>query len=152
MDINNVNKDKRSFKEKIIKLFKRDFKNWESKSRGYIEDKESARRLLLNARKKANSKPSRLKDIWENVQLLFSFIKDWLDGAYKEVSTQTIVIMIVGILYFVVPTDIIPDFIIALGLADDAVVLGFIIKQVEDELQKYKEWKNNFIHEIDSDE
>ena len=152
MGSNDVSKVNKKFKARIIKLFKRDFNSWESKSKGYIEDKESAKKLLLRARKKANDKPSRFKGIWENVQLLFSLIKDWTDGAYREISTQTIIVMIVGVLYFLVPTDIIPDFIVALGLADDAVVLGFIIKQVEDELENYKEWKTNFIREIDSNE
>ncbi len=143
MGINDVKDGKKSFKARIIKSFKKDFKSWESKSKGYIENKESAKKLLIQARKKADDKPSRLKGIWENVQLLFSLIKDWTEGSYKQIGTQTVVVMIIGVLYFVVPTDIIPDFIIALGLADDAVVLSFIIKQVEDELQKYKLWKEN---------
>jgi len=144
-----MKRERQLFNRKIIKIFKRDFNIWEARSKKYLQDKDSTRKLLINARKKADLKSSRLNEMWDNIQLLFSFVKDWNDGAYRKVSNKTIVIIITGILYFVVPTDIIPDFIIALGLADDAVVLGFIIKQIEDELKKYNEWKSNYKHEID---
>ncbi|MDD3536919.1 MAG: YkvA family protein [Eubacteriales bacterium] len=46
-----------------------------------------------------------------------------------------------GLLYFVSPIDLIPDVIPGLGLTDDVVILGLIIRQVSSDLDKYKAWK-----------
>lgn len=51
--------------------------------------------------------------------------------------------IIIGLLYFVMPVDIVPDWIISLGFLDDAAVLGFIINQVNQNLEEYKGWKNS---------
>ena len=52
-------------------------------------------------------------------------------------------LMIAGALAYVVfPIDIIPDFIVGVGFLDDAFVLGFIMKQLSTEIDKYKKFKD----------
>lgn len=60
-------------------------------------------------------------------------------GKYKEIPTGSIVAIIIALLYFVSPIDLIPDFLPG-GLVDDALVLGLVFKQVKSDLDKYKEW------------
>ena len=40
------------------------------------------------------------------------------------------------------PIDLIPDFLPG-GLIDDALVLGLVFRQVNSDLDKYKEWIKN---------
>lgn len=54
-----------------------------------------------------------------------------------------IIVVLAGIIYFVSPIDIVPDFLVGLGFLDDAAILSFVIKQISDELYKYKGWKDN---------
>lgn len=84
-----------------------------------------------------------LEEIWDNIQLLFGMVKDWISGEYKEIPVGSIVVIIMGLLYFVSPVDIIPDFIPG-GLVDDALVLGLVIKQVKSDIEKYKAWKESY--------
>ncbi|MCQ6279873.1 DUF1232 domain-containing protein [Bacillus sp. EB600] len=44
--------------------------------------------------------------------------------------------------YFVSPFDIVPDFILGIGLFDDAAVIGFAIKRVSVEVEEFKMWKH----------
>lgn len=46
-----------------------------------------------------------------------------------------IIAIIIGILYFASPIDLIPS-----SLVEDDLVLGLIIRQVSSNLDKYKEW------------
>ncbi len=40
----------------------------------------------------------------------------------------------------------IPDFILGIGLFDDVFVIGLILKQIHNDLQKYEKWKS-FTHQ-----
>ena len=82
-----------------------------------------------------------VQDAWEKIQLFFSVFDDWIKGRYKVIPFKSIAMITVGIIYFVIPTDIIPDFIIGLGFGDDVAVLAFIIKQISKDLDDYKVWK-----------
>lgn len=109
-----------------------------AKAKDYSKDKKKVKKLLDEAIEKAKQKGP-LAEIWENLQLLFGIVKDWISGDYKEIPIGSIIAIIIGLLYFVSPIDIIPDFLPG-GLIDDAFVLGLIIKQVKSDLDKYKEW------------
>ena len=48
-----------------------------------------------------------------------------------------------GFLYLLNPADIIPDFILFFGFFDDLIVLTYIVKKLDRELEKYDVWKNS---------
>ena len=122
-------------------LGRRGYKSFESRADEYINDGEKAAELLENARKKAGKKKGSLSKIWGRVQLLFGLLDDWIKGRYKVVPTKSIVMIIVAVAYFVFPLDLLPDFIVGLGFIDDVAVLGFVIGQINKDLEDYKEWK-----------
>ncbi|WP_462411679.1 YkvA family protein [Neobacillus sp. Marseille-QA0830] len=121
--------------------FEDGYKKYESKASEYLNDKEKADGLLKEAIQKANQKKGALSNVWEKLQLLFEVLRAWIKGDYKEIPTRSIVMIIAGILYFVSPVDLVPDFIAGLGLVDDATVIGFILKQITKDLEKFKLWK-----------
>ena len=54
------------------------------------------------------------------------------------ISTKTLVYLVAGLLYFINPFDIVPDFIAGLGYVDDASVLFWISKQVKREMEDFE--------------
>ena len=74
---------------------------------------------------------------YHNFKFLFSMITD------KEyaVDKKTYLMIAGALAYVVFPIDIIPDFIPGVGFLDDAFVLGFVIKQLSDEINQYKIFK-----------
>jgi uncharacterized membrane protein YkvA (DUF1232 family) len=68
-------------------------------------------------------------------------IRDWISGDYRGIPFKAMLLVMAGIVYFVAPIDIIPEFIVGLGLLDDAVILGWIIAQIGKELDDYRAWK-----------
>ena len=113
------------------------------RAREYAHDKEKTKILVLDAMEKAKNMDveDQIDTFIENLKLLLSVTKDWSNGSYKEIPTGSIVIIIIGIIYFLVPTDLIADFLPA-GFVDDAFVLGLVIRQVSKDLEKYKIWKD----------
>lgn len=121
--------------------FESGYKKFESLAKEYTESPEKTANLLKKTTKKAKRNKASLAKVWDNFQLLIDLLKSWSKGEYKNISKRSIVFIIASILYFVSPIDIIPDFIIGLGIVDDAAVIGFALKQLSGELEKYRGWK-----------
>jgi len=66
-----------------------------------------------------------------NIKLLLIYIKD------REVSIFKKLLILIGLLYLVFPMDIVPDFLIGIGILDDAAVLLFVWNAIRNELAEY---------------
>jgi uncharacterized membrane protein YkvA (DUF1232 family) len=121
------------------------YKKFESKAKEYIKRPEKTDILLKDAGKKADDHKSSLAEIWDNLQLLFDLVGAWRRGEYRKIPTRSIVTIIATIIYFVSPIDLIPDFLIGLGIVDDAAVIGFTLKQIASDLEKFRIWRESHI-------
>lgn len=133
-----MQKDKVAFSLKDI--YKR-FKTSRSKASELIKDKEKAKDTIDKAMRKANSNKADLEGVWSQLQTLISLVKDYFNGVYREVPGNSIIAILAGLLYFLSPIDLVPDFIVALGFMDDVFIIGLVIKQVSKDIERYKEWK-----------
>lgn len=114
--------------------------------------KEKDHKSLLDNIKLILSKEDRIKDqvdkdrglerYAKDLMLLMSLVKDYYQGNYRDIPYKTVSAAVVGLLYVLNPIDIIPDFIPFIGQVDDALVLGFCLRLMEKDLNKYKTWKN----------
>lgn len=121
------------------------YKKFESKAKEYINRPERTDILLKDAGKKANEHKGSLGEIWDNLQLLFDLVGAWRRGEYRKIPTGSIVTIIASIIYFVSPIDLVPDFLVGLGLVDDAAVIGLVLKQITSDLEKFKIWKETHL-------
>lgn len=117
------------------------YKKFEKKAKEYVKRPEKTDVLIKDATKKADEKKGSLTEIWDNLQLLFELVSAWRKGEYRKIPTASIVTIIASIIYFVSPIDLMPDFLVGLGIVDDAAVIGFVLKQITADLEKFKIWK-----------
>lgn len=112
--------------------------------KSHTPSKEDFKRLFDNEDGiKSMFKTEELKEYASYIPLFFGMLKDSFTGAYKEIPVGTIA-MIAGTLIYVLNTiDIIPDFIPALGLLDDAAMMALCIAAAKSDVDKYKAWKKN---------
>ncbi|MEH7414840.1 DUF1232 domain-containing protein [Neobacillus drentensis] len=108
----------------------------------FIGNPQKIKDLLSNVIHKATDKKGYLGDAWDKLHLLVDLVKAYTKGEYKNVQPSTIVTIIGALLYFISPIDLVPDFVIGLGLFDDAAVIGFTLKKLSKELDEFKKWKN----------
>ena len=81
-----------------------------------------------------------LKQILENLKNLYGLFVDSVKGKYN-LHPAIIGLIGGGLLYFIIPLDLIPDYIPIVGLLDDYVVLSAIINSLQTELADYRDWK-----------
>ncbi len=79
--------------------------------------------------------------IREKITILGSLIKAYASGEYRQIELPNLLKVIAGLIYFISPIDLIPDFLPYLGLTDDVALLMFILNGIEGELAKFDQWK-----------
>jgi uncharacterized membrane protein YkvA (DUF1232 family) len=60
-----------------------------------------------------------------------------------KVSSKTLGLIVLGLVYFITPIDIIPDFLPILGFTDDLSVILAIFNSVKHEVQDFLNWEKN---------
>jgi len=82
----------------------------------------------------------RIAQLLEPIAIFIRMLKANFSGAYK-ISAGTIGFIVLGLVYFVSPIDIIPDFLGVLGFADDVSVVLAIFAKLKDEVADFLEWE-----------
>lgn len=118
-------------------------KRFQNQAKEYINNPRKTESLVSKAIKKAEISKNNeaIKNLWDRIHLLFELLRDWAKGNYRSISKSALLAIVAGLIYFVSPIDAVPDFIVGLGLVDDALVLGLIINQLDKELDSYQQWK-----------
>lgn len=84
---------------------------------------------------------AKFSKLLKQLTLSFQMIKDYKSKAYINIPWKTITLIVVAILYFVNPFDIIPDFLPLVGYTDDAIAFAAIFKSAQSDLMDYCIWK-----------
>lgn len=132
-------------RQKILDFFKKS----ESKASVILSDKTKASKTIKDALGKAVTNKGDLDGIWQKMVLLFAVAKDYVNGDYTEIPKRSIIAILGGLIYFLSPIDVIPDFVPVLGFVDDIYILNLVFRQVLKDLEKYKVWKDAQVKVID---
>lgn len=126
-----------------------------SKAEEYARDPNKAKKLLDDAVKKAkiyerNRGP--LAEVWSYLTALFRLLRAYIRRDYRDIPWGSIVLVIVAIIYFVSPIDLIPDILPGIGFIDDAAVIAFVVAQIKADLDNFLAWEVEQLHGEDDTE
>lgn len=108
--------------------------------------------LIERAAKKSKSpSSSTLGKSLESVKVMVRMTAAFARGEYRSVSLESMGLIIAALLYFVMPLDALPDFILMLGLTDDAALLAWTLSVVKDEVEKFLLWEIEQENRLGSD-
>jgi uncharacterized membrane protein YkvA (DUF1232 family) len=115
-----------------------------SKAEEYARDPKKAKKLLDDAVKKTKSYERNrgpLAEVWSYLTALFRLLRAYIRRDYRDIPWGSIVLVIVAIIYFVSPIDLIPDILPGIGLIDDAAVIAFVVAQIKADLDNFLAWE-----------
>jgi uncharacterized membrane protein YkvA (DUF1232 family) len=97
--------------------------------------------LLRHAYERMTTHSSVLSAVWTDLRTMMRLLVRWADRSYRRVGWTPLVLMVGALLYFVVPADVVPDALGALGFVDDVTVITTVVRRVRDELDRFREWE-----------
>ncbi len=77
----------------------------------------------------------------EDLGTLLRLIRAYATGEYRDVSLESMGLIVAAVAYVVSPLDLIPEFIPGIGGLDDLTVLGLALKGVRKELDEFLAWE-----------
>ncbi len=85
---------------------------------------------------------ARFQTVREELGLLVAMLRAWVNGDYRNISMHSIVAIAAAVLYFVVPFDLVPDFIVGIGLVDEAAVIAYVVGLLRHEITDFQQWRS----------
>ena len=109
----------------------------------YARDPEKLKDLTRKAQKRAESARGDrvVKDFWDALMTIVRLIRAYAKGDYRQVPWQTLIFAVAAVLYFLMPIDVIPDFLVGLGYVDDAAVIAWLMNAARSEIEKFRRWE-----------
>lgn len=82
-----------------------------------------------------------LREYIDAVKSMFSLVRAYWSGEYREIPWFTIAAIVAALLYVFSPIDLIPDVIPVIGMVDDALVVAACLKLVKQDLADFEAWR-----------
>ena len=130
-------KTKKEYSERKLKKFLDENKE---KAKAFLADDEKMEKLFRDFEKKLKLIPKIGKRA-SDVAVLLSMLRAYIKKQYTDVSIATIIAAVAGLIYVVNPMDIVPEYILGVGVLDDAAIVGIILQAMHMDLNKYKKWQ-----------
>lgn len=117
------------------------FRRARQRAERYLQEPEKLRSLVERASRKAGERVGALEPLRERLAACFRLIKAYAQGRYRTIPWNSLLILVAAVVYFVMPIDAMPDFILGLGLLDDAALLGWALRTFKSDIDVFLEWE-----------
>ena len=109
-----------------------------------LKDPDRLRNLIQTAGAKADAAvgTGALEGIWQTLMSFVRLLRAYARGDYRNVPLKSLILIVAAVMYFVLPIDVIPDFVIGLGFVDDAAVLAWVYSTVKRVVDDFTTWES----------
>ena len=109
---------------------------WLRKAAEYMVDPAKMKWLVGRVRQYCGKEG--LAAVRDHLSLLADMASDITKGRYTDYSKGNFLLAVAALIYVVSPLDLVPDFLIVLGLLDDVAIVGWAMSRLKTEVDKYQ--------------
>ena len=113
----------------------------QSDAEALADNPSRLRAVIRRAQAQLREDRSRIGSLSADVPRLVRLGSAIVRGEYRRLPWKTVFFVAAGLLYFVTPADLIPDFILGTGFLDDAVIVAYVMKAIRDDLARFEDWE-----------
>ncbi len=77
----------------------------------------------------------------DQLSIVTRLLKAYASGEYRQLPWKTLIRIIAVLIYFVSPIDILPDFLLIVGLTDDIALMLWLFSGIRDDIEKFRQWE-----------
>ncbi len=117
----------------------------EEKAEKVLSQPERVDRLLKTSRRKLSKlelEEQDFKGILGTIKTFIRMVKAYRNGQYN-LPWSTVLMIVAALVYFVVPLDLIPDFIPLGGFVDDFAIVVTIFKKIKEDILDFHAWETS---------
>ncbi len=133
---------KTSEKSKIKKVSKQ--------ARNVAKDPNRLTRLLEDSKDKLERlevTDDKVDNFMNTLRTFIRMMKAYINGEYRVIPWKTVLLIVGGLIYFVSPIDLIPDFIPIAGYVDDISLILWIVNRLQNDLHDFEAWEQGWSYE-----
>ena len=97
--------------------------------------------FMINVENKVKTVP-KVGGKLAQIPAFLSLLKSYIKKEYTKVPKATIVAITSALLYFLLPSDLVPDFIPLVGYLDDASVISACLTMVGHDIKQFTKWRD----------
>lgn len=120
------------------------FKSAKARAERILRNPEKLKNLISMTLEKLNKMDKNkltVGDFFRRVKVFIRMIKAYVRGEYRAIPWKMVVMLVAGLVYFVMPLDILPDFIPVTGFLDDITVIIWIFNNFKKEIDAFETWE-----------
>ena len=77
----------------------------------------------------------------EKIKILLRMIRAYVSGDYRDIPWRTLLLIVATLLYFLMPLDLIPDFIPGAGYIDDLSLVLFVFNSIGSDIAAFQAYE-----------
>ena len=110
----------------------------------YLRDPDKLRDLVHRGSLKASEagRAGAVGAFWDSLLRLFRLLRAYMKREYTNIPLHSLILIVAAVLYFVMPIDVIPDFLLGVGFLDDAAVVAWVVATVKKVLDDFARWES----------
>ena len=120
------------------------FRKAKKRAASIVHDHDKLNQVLDSTKEKLDEihlEDTKIYRLGERLRVIARMIKATIKGQYKEIPWKTIMMFVAGMVYFVMPLDLLPDFIPVTGFIDDFTVIMLISGAFKQDIDDFLLWE-----------
>ncbi len=127
-------------------LKSKSFQNALKKAAGVATNPDKIADLLGSVTEKMSGmdgQKQRVTEFFDKVKTMMRMLRSYISGEYREIPWKSLLMIIGALLYFMMPIDMIPDFIPLTGLADDITIVFLVFGSINEDIENFLEYEQS---------
>ena len=119
------------------------FERAKRKARSILKDPDRVAQLVAGVGSKLSAANLEFGRMGERIKIMIRMIKAYIEGNYRVVPWKSIIVLMAVLIYFIMPLDLIPDFIPVTGYIDDFSLILWVFKHLQDDISTFVWWEKH---------
>ena len=122
------------------------FQNALKRASGIATNPEKISKLIGSVTDKMSDmdeNKKRVSEFFEKIRILLRMLRAYINGNYRQIPWKSLLMIIGSLIYFMMPLDLIPDFIPLTGFADDIAIIFLVFNSINEDIEAFLEFEQS---------